>query len=133
MLNKFSFVNEEILRSQIHNELANFTNRDKLVDQRLMNTLTNFTGYLPHNGNQFNQSNYLNPSQTKYHNHSQSFDNDFVDTYDNDTLRKKATFAVSKPTDAMQMLRNPNYFWSNNGVAYEFCPIQNFGGMLSAK
>jgi hypothetical protein len=32
------------------------------------------------------------------------------------------------------MLQNPNYFWSNNGVAYELCPPQNgMGSILSAK
>lgn len=45
MLSKFSFVNEEILRSQVLNELKNFTNRDKLIDMRLLNTLTNYNGY----------------------------------------------------------------------------------------
>lgn len=48
MLSKFSFVNEEILRSQVLNELKNFTNRDKLIDMRLLNTLTNYNGYYLH-------------------------------------------------------------------------------------
>jgi len=45
MLSRFSFVNEEILRSQVINDLRNFTNKDKIIDHRLMNTLTGYSGY----------------------------------------------------------------------------------------
>ena len=109
MLSKFSFVNEEILRSQVINELRNFTNRDKVMDPRLLNTLTNFTGYYPI-AQGFNQS-IMHPSQlsispSKHHNRSQqSFDDDFGGTQDNDTRRKGiGQPAVSKPVDALQML-----------------------------
>lgn len=40
LLNKFSFVNEEILRQQTMNELVYFTNRDRIIDSKLLNTLT---------------------------------------------------------------------------------------------
>jgi len=56
-------------------------------------------------------------SPTKNPNRSQqSYDGDFLDTYDND-IRGKVPAA--RPLDAMQLLKNPNFFWSNNGVAYE--------------
>lgn len=137
VLNKFSFVNEEILRSQVINELRNFTSRDKVMDVRLLNTLTNLSGYYQINQG-FNQSIHKHPSQLsisppKHHNRSQqSLDDDFGGTQDNDTRRKLS--AISKPVDALQTLNNPNYFWSNNGVAYELAPSQNaLTGMLSAK
>ena len=42
LLCKFQFVNEDILRSQVINELTNFTNKDRLIESKLFNTLTNF-------------------------------------------------------------------------------------------
>jgi len=45
LLNKFSFVNEDILRTQVLNELSHFTNRDKIyLDLRLGSTLSYMEG-----------------------------------------------------------------------------------------
>lgn len=58
LLCKFQFVNEDILRSQVMNELSNFTNRDRIVESKLFaslsNTMTGQAAY--HQINQLNQS-----------------------------------------------------------------------------
>ena len=43
LLCKFQFVNEDILRTQTMNEFTSYTNRDRLVDQKLFSSLLSTT------------------------------------------------------------------------------------------
>ena len=60
LLCKFQFVNEDILRSQVMNELSSFTNKDRLIEStKLFASLTNtFSGQTA-----YQQLNQLNQSQ----------------------------------------------------------------------
>jgi hypothetical protein len=92
-----------------------------------MNTLTGYNGYYLH-GHYMPQS-QLSASPTKNPNRSQhSYDD--VETFEHDPRVKPA----ARPMEAMHMLKNPNFFWTNNGVAYELTTSHNpVGSLLSAK
>lgn len=114
---KFSFVNEDILRRQVLNELACFASKDKGFEAKFFNTLTSA---------KFNpNSSFLNPaalnsiggpalqiplSGTPVRQFNNlSFDEDNEEFY----------FRKEKNVDAIQTLSNPNILWTNNGIAYD--------------
>ena len=72
---KFQFMNEDILRMQVINELTSFTTKDKINEQKLFNTLTNFNNVQYGGGNQSNILQMLSASPQKQHHNS--FENEW--------------------------------------------------------
>ena len=122
LLCKFQFMNEDILRSQVINELASFTSKDKFSDQKLYNTLTNFNNVQYGVGQQSNILQMLSSSPQKQH--YSSFENEW-DMVDDSVMPKQKRNALS-------VLQNPGFFLSNNGIAYEVAHGHSTG-VLSGK
>jgi hypothetical protein len=119
ILCKFQFVNEDILRSQVMNQMKSFTNRDKNSDIKPFYQLPSA------GGNLLNQSSMrllpgVSGSPLKMY---QSID---LEADDEPVISKQ------KRNEAINTLTNPSYFWTNNGIAYEVS-THGESGMLSAK
>eukprot|EP00347_Sterkiella_histriomuscorum_P005241 403357349 len=120
---KFTFINEDILRKQVMNELATFAAKEKGLDQRLYNTLTSaklnqnssFANGLFMVNNLMNHGSSMNPpiSGTPIKNlnnaNNLSFDDADEDFY----------FKRERNPDSISTLSDPNNLWLHNGISYE--------------
>ena len=107
---------------QVMNELNSFTTKDKINEQKLFNTLTNFNNVQYGVGHQSNIFQMLSASPQK--GNFNSFENE-LDMIDDSVMPK-----LKK--NALNVLQNPAYFLSNNGIAYEVIQ-NNSSGVLSGK
>jgi len=101
LIRKFSAANEEIMRKQILNDIANYSVKEKgvfgpLTSAKLNNSFLNGPS-IPMIGTPLKQLNNL------------SFDEE----------KEEFFYRKEKMMDALQTLNNPSIFWANNGIAYE--------------
>ena len=103
---KFTFVNEEIIRNQVKNELENFASKEK---GDLANILPRSSHGNRDTSQMMNQVPNLNLNGLES-NQKWSVSNSLSDLMDQS----------STSNDALSTIKNPNIMWTSNGIGFDF-------------